>query len=246
MNEKFPSKRPRLFLFGIALAFGLIISTLILSGTIEKVKLANRRIIRVKGYAERKITSDWAMWEGSFTVRQPDLVEAYNKLQDDLAKVLSYSEENGLAREDVALSSISTEIRYKKNVSVREIDLYELTQSVEINSSNAALIDKISRESTRLIKEGVNFASDSPAYYCTKINDMKLEMLGEATRNAKARAQQILEGSGRKLGALRYASQGVFQITPEYSTKVSGYGMNDTSTIEKSIKAVISMEYFIE
>lgn len=107
------------------------------------------------------------------------------------------------------------------------------------------LVTRISRESSELIKEGVEFNSSSPQYFYTKVNDLKIEMLGEATKDAKLRAEQLAINSGGKVGALRSAAQGVFQITTAYSTEVSDHGIYDTSTIEKSIKAVVTVQYSI-
>jgi hypothetical protein len=60
------------------------------------------------------------------------------------------------------------------------------------------------------------------------------------------RAEELAKNSGSEVGTLKYASQGVFQITPVHSTDVSDYGIYDTSTIEKSIKAVVTIEYSIK
>ena len=71
-------------------------------------------------------------------------------------------------------------------------------------------------------------------------------MLERATANARERVEKLLSASHAHVGELRSASQGVFQITPAYSTDVSDYGINDTTTIDKSIKAVVTIEYAIE
>jgi hypothetical protein len=79
--------------------------------------------------------------------------------------------------------------------------------------------------------------------YYTKWGDLKLTMIGEAAADARRRAETLAQTSGAKVGALRYIRQGVFQIVPAYSTAVSDYGMNDTSSEEKTIKATVSVRY---
>ena len=236
-----------LSLLGLLLAVGIIISTFVISNTVERVKTQNQRIT-VKGFAERTITSDIAVWEGQITARSSELVTAYDNLQADLQKVLSYLKEQGVQSNDISMSAVTTRIQYRrtdKGGSTNIVDGYVLVQNVKISSSNIEQVAGISSSITDLIKEGIEFDSFAPRYFYTKLDDIKIELLGEATKNAGMRASSLAENSGSKVGALKYASQGVFQITPLYSTEVSGYGVYDTSTIEKSVKAVVTIEYSI-
>lgn len=232
---------------GIALALGLIISTSIAMRTVERIKITNRTIT-VKGYAEKEIVSDWAQWQGSFKVKTVDLVAGFGKLEDDLEKVMAYLASEGVSRNDVVVSSVSTTTQHKLDEEGRrtnEIDAYFLYQSVTIASSDTALIDRISRGSTALIKQGVEFSSNQPEYLYTKLDELKIELLGQATKDARERAEQLAVNSRGKVGALRSASQGVFQITSRHSTEVSSRGMYSTSTVEKKITAVVTIEYSI-
>lgn len=236
-----------LSLLGALLALGIVIGTLIIAKTVETVKLQNQRIT-VKGFAERTITSDIAVWSGQITTRSPELVTAYDNLQADLDKVLTYLEGKGVKKDEIDIPSILTTIQYErtdKGVYTNIVDGYTLVQPVKITSPNIELVASIASDITSLIKQGIEFDSYAPQYYYTKLDDMKIELLGEATKNAGMRAKQLAENSGSQVGALKYASQGVFQITPLYSTQVSDYGMYDTSTIQKSVKAVVTMEYSI-
>ena len=247
MNEGRSNTWIGLTLLGICLAIGIIISSLLVAKTVEKVKIQNQRI-QVKGFAEKIITSDLVAWQGRITTRSTDLVTAYSKLQKDLQKVLAYLEQKGINKEKVDVSSVTTIIQYQltsEGITTNVIDGYVLDQTISITSPNVSQVPQIANESTSLIEEGIEFASYAPQYFYTKLDDLKIQLLGEATKNAGMRAEQLASNSGSKVGELRYASQGVFQITPVNSTDVSDYGMYDTSTIEKSIKAVVTIEYSI-
>jgi hypothetical protein len=108
------------------------------------------------------------------------------------------------------------------------------------------LTQEIANQSTSLIQNGVEIASQPPQYYYTKLNDLKLVMLGEATKDAKARAEMIAKNSGSQVGTLKSAQQGVFQITSTNSTDVSDYGEYDLSSIVKTIKAVVTVDFFVK
>jgi len=174
---------------------------------------------------------------------------AYNKLKTDLGKVKTYLKEKGIKSDDIVVSSISTNTIFEKNgqgYDTNTVIGYSLYQTVEISSSKVDKITQISRESTELINQDVEFQSQAPEYFYTKIADLKVKMLAEATKDAKTRGIQIAENTDSKLGALKSAKMGVFQITALYSNDAADYGINDTSSLYKEITAVISCSFQVK
>jgi len=234
-----------LLLLGAALALGLTISAAIGAGALTRIKLSHQTI-EVKGYAEKLVTSDWAVWTGTFSVRAPALADGYRTLSDQRAKVTSFLESQGLSPKGVVMSAVAMVTEHPRDEKGKETDEvagYHLTQHFSVSTGDVLLVDRLSRESSALLAEGIGLQSNAPAYYCTTLDDLKLAMLAQATKNARQRAEKLASGSGGRVGALASASQGVFQITPVHSTEVSDYGEYDTSTIEKAVKAVVTVEY---
>jgi hypothetical protein len=87
--------------------------------------------------------------------------------------------------------------------------------------------------------------SSPPQYYYTKIGDLKIEMLGEASKDAKERAERIASSTGNSIGSVKSARMGVLQITAADSTDVSDSGTYDTSTIEKDMTAVVNISFAV-
>lgn len=108
------------------------------------------------------------------------------------------------------------------------------------------MITRLSMESTELIDQGVEFSSGAPEYYYTKLDELKIEMLAKATQNAKQRAENMTQATGNKIGLMRSAKMGVFQITPINSTDVSDWGVNDATSLEKKVTAVVTVSFAIE
>jgi len=236
-----------LLLLGLSLAIGMGVATWIASETVERVKLANQTI-RVKGYAEQKVTSDQAQWQGSFIARGDNIEEAYSIFNRDQERILAFFEKQGVKAEDINLSPVNTIVQYRRTEQGYEtsvIESYRLERNFKISTTDLELIASLARDSATLLQEGIEINSYTPMYFYSKLEDLKISLLGKATRNARERARQLAEGSGSTAGTLRSASQGVFQITPPYSTAVDDYGLYDTSTIEKVVKAVVTMEYSI-
>jgi hypothetical protein len=234
-----------LLLLGAALSVGLVISAAIGARALTRIKLSHQTIL-VKGYAEKRVTSDWAVWPATFSVRAPALADGYRSLSDQRARVLSFLELQGLSASGVVMSAVVMVTEHPRDDKGRETDEvagYRLTQHLSVSTGDVLLVDRLSRESSALLAEGIGLESRAPEYYCTKLDDLKLAMLGEATKNARQRAEKLASGSGGRIGPLASASQGVFQITPVHSTEVSDEGEYNTSTIEKAVKAVVTVEY---
>ena len=121
-----------------------------------------------------------------------------------------------------------------------------LTQLVEVRSEDVSRITQVSREVTELIDQGVQLNSGTPEYLYRKLDELKLEMLAKATENAKQRAENMAKATGNKIGAIRAARMGVFQITPSTSTDVSDMGINDTSSLDKKVTAVVTASFAIQ
>ena len=242
-------KDSQIIILGICIAVATITASLILSQGILKVIKFNNQVISVTGSAQKNIQSDYIIWTCSFSRREPALSDAYKKLGEDLKKVSGYLQSQGIQASEMTVSQITSDKVFKKSKEgkdTNEIEAYELVQAIEIRSNNVAVVDVVSRGSTQLINEGIIFVSFAPSYFYTKLDELKIEMLAKATENAKARADNMVKATGNRIGFMRSAKMGVFQITPVTSTDVSDYGINDTSSFEKKVMAVVNVGFAIE
>ena len=237
-----------LIVFAATMPVAVIVSTQLARRSFEKVRI-REQTITVKGYAEQPITSDRAIWRATIVERNPDRTAAYASLEEGRRKLLAYLDRYGISETEVEFGPVTITAEHRRNedgYTTNEIELYRLGQRFQIEGDDVQRIATIAREAGSLIGEGVELQAESPSYLYTKLESMKLEMLSQATANARERAERLVDGSGNGIGDLRSANQGVFQITPAYSTEVSGSGYNDTSSIAKSIKAVVTVEYAVE
>lgn len=242
-------RNSQIIILGICIAVATIVSTIILSQGFLKVMKFTKEVITVTGSAQKSIKSDYIVWRATFLARDVSLPLAYKRLSQDLEKVKAYLISKGVNGREMIVSQITTETIYKKNEkgnSTNEIEGYCFRQSVEIQSQDIDRITQVSRESTDLINEGIELESQAPAYFYTKLDELKVEMLTKATENAKQRAENMARAAGNKIGFMRSAKMGVFQITPVNSTEISDWGVNDTTSIEKKVTAVVTVSFAIE
>jgi uncharacterized protein len=239
-----------MLIVGVFFAGAVVFSTHLATRSLEKVKIRDQSL-RVKGTAERLVEADFASWQGGFEARAAGMTEAYKDLGDSRAKLVEYLGKSGFSGDRVWLGPVSIEKvfeRDKEGRATNKIENYVLTQTYAISGAGGDVekVARTARDASQLIAQGVELDAGSPAYLCTKLPEMKMEMLSEASANAYERAKRLTEPSGSRLGTMRSASQGVFQVTPVYSNEVSDEGLSDTSSRSKRVRAVVTVEYAVE
>ena len=232
---------------GVALALGLVMSAIIFGWFYSNAKKGDEAIT-VTGSAKKRIKSDLVVWNAGVSVESPQLSSAYQQLSGDIPKIKQYLIGKGIPEDQMTVSSISTTKLHKQDkdgIETSEVTGYSLSQSIEVRSNDVEKIAQVAREATELINQGILIDSGAPQYYYTKIGDLKIEMLGEAAKDAKTRAEQIASSTGNSIGSVRSARMGVLQITASDSTAVSDSGIFDTTTIDKDMTAVVNISFAV-
>jgi len=233
---------------GVALAIGLVMSSVIFGWFYSKTKKGDEAIA-VTGSARKRIKSDLVVWSAGISSEAPQLAEAYRQTTESIPRVKQYLISKGIPDNQITISSITTTTLKKRDNEgneLSEITGYTLSQQVEVRSTDVDKIEQIAREATELINQGILLQSNAPQYSYTKIGDLKIEMLGEAAKDAKVRAEKIADSTGNKIGAVRSARMGVMQITAADSTEVSDGGISDTSSIDKDVTAVVNISFAVD
>ena len=232
---------------GTALAIGVVLASLIFGWFYSNAKKGDDAIT-VTGSAKKRITSDLVIWSAGVSSQADQLSDAYKELSDNIPRIKQYLIEKGVPESQMTVSSITTTTLKRRDADgneTAEVTGYSLTQSIEVRSNDVQKISQIAREATELINQGILVESKAPQFYYTAIGDLKIEMLGEAAKDAKERASRIASSTGNSIGSVRSAKMGVLQITAADSTDVSDYGVYDTTTIEKDMTAVVNVSFAV-
>jgi hypothetical protein len=215
--------RPHLFglLAGLFLAAGIAFAALVIAGTWTRI--SESQVISVTGSAHKNVRSDLVVWRASFSTEAATLLEAHKMLKADQARVLQFVSSRNI-RECAVLPIQIREITDKTESDGETVGRklgYRLSQGIEVRTPEVELIPLLSSESTELLEQGVVFVTDSIEFIYTQVGEAKIEMMAEATKDARARAEQIAGQGNRKLKALRQAKMGVVQINPLHGTATS-------------------------
>ena len=236
-----------LFKGSLVMALALVVSATVFGWFYSNAKKGDEAIT-VTGSAKKRIKSDLVVWSAGVTTESASVAEAYKQLSPQMQSIKEYLASKGIAEGEMTTSSVTTVARKSTDANGNEtgqVTGYSLSQKIEVRSADVDRIGKIAREATELLNQGILIESGTPEYYYTKIGDLKVEMLGEAAKDAKERASKIAASTGNSIGAVRSARMGVLQITPPDSTEVSDAGMYSTTTIEKDITAVVNVSFAV-
>jgi hypothetical protein len=240
--------KDRLTAAAAILGVAIIICSLIVTGTWRGNRKANQTI-EVTGSAKKEIVSDYAIMRCGLRGEGVSAEAAYKDLERQTPTLMSYFGSKGFAADQVKPSpptTFSVDEYTGDGRPTGRILKYVYGQLFQVETADVRKIEAMGLEISSLVEKGVSLELQTPEYHFTKLAELKIEIQALAAKDAAERARRIAEASGAKLGTIRKASMGVLQITPLHSAEVSDWGVNDLSSIDKEITAVVRASFAIE
>lgn len=229
------------------LAVGIIVAGFLIGRGFSEGRKADQ-YVTVKGVVEREVTSDTALWPLRYIATDDDLGRAQAKIETSRKAILEFLARQGIDSSAIELQGLAVEDRLAQNWGGGNVQSrFTITQTVMVRSNDAEKIRAASQKVGELVDAGVVLSSSGgwsggPTYLFTKLNDHKPDMIAEATRNAREAADKFAQDSGSKLGDIRRASQGVFEILPRDRAP----GIGEDSQLEKTLRVVTTVEWTLE
>jgi hypothetical protein len=191
-----------------------------------------------------------------------DIKTAYSKIISDQKIVKDFFISKGFKPNEFSFGAVNfvkkfreirsenTENNYQTKFE-QVFDGYEATQTIAFsakkNQSMIKRIEDVSSKTSELINSGIELTSNSIQYTYSDLPSLKQSLIEKATKDAKERANKIVNTADGNIGKLKLASMGVFQITGQGSTEDDSYGgINDTFSKNKTARITVRLEYELE
>ncbi len=233
----------QVLLLGLIIAIGGIIATTIITSAMSK------DVISVTGSSSQNVISDNGSFEFEIKAHAANKAAAYSIINKQRPLVVKYLNEQGFDVKNIEAKALHGydvyELNYNGN-STNKVIGFNASQTVLVKSEDVQKIKKVSTEITNLTEQGIDINVYDPSYFYSKLSDLKVKMLEEATKDAKHRASAMLKATHNRVGKIQSVRMGVFQVTPVNSTDVSDMGISDTTTIEKKITSVANVTFGIK
>ena len=231
---------------GIVVGVGIAVGGL-LAGHGFAAGRATERYVSVKGISEREARADVAFWPLRIVVADNDLAAAHARLRNQVALVRAFLARHQLDTAQIELQSFSVSDaatnQYREGGSIA--NRYVIRQVVMVRSSQPERVLAASQQVGELVAAGIvlssgeEYGTGGPTFVFSGLNDLKPGMIAEATGRARESAEQFARDSHSRLGRIRRASQGVFEILPRDQAP----GVDEGSQIVKVVRVVSTVDF---
>lgn len=243
----------------LILALAIIITGALLGNAFKK-RNANLDTISSIGLGTKEFTSDEIFFSGSYTSKAMDAKKAYAMIIADKEKVKNFFKSKGFKENEFSFSGVNFEKSYRnittesgenRTQTQQVFDGYIAKQTISLSSKkNPDLmkrIEEVTDKTSELINSGVEFNPDPIQYKYSDLPSLKRDLIEKATKDAKERAEKIVETANGNLGKLKTAYMGVFQITGEGTVEEDTYGgNNDIYHKQKFARVTVRLQYELE
>jgi hypothetical protein len=203
--------------------------------------------ITVTGSAKTTATADNVVWTLNVALSSQLVADAVRKVGADVDAVSTYLTKGGIPASALTLGAVSSYANeeWQNGNSTGRILSYRASRDITVRTSDVQLVYKLSQGIGSLLQNGVNVNNYGPQYYISTLPDLRPQLLEDAMKDAKTRAEAITKAVGGSVGAVQSVKSGVFQVTTPDSTMVSDGGAYDTSTIEKTVTSTVSVTFAV-
>ena len=203
------------------------------------------RTVQVVGAATRTFESDIAKWRLNLSrpIAGSDLTDGYAGLGRDVALLVERLKAAGVPDSAINLQPVSAQPQWNRE---GERSGFILQQPLFVLSSDVDAIERLALAPGTVLPAGVALEYSQLEYFFSGIAALKHSLLADATRDAQARAGEIVGSTDGELGEIIEARAGVFQITEPFSTEVSGGGMHSTATRRKEITVTVHARFALD
>jgi len=226
-------------ILGLSLALGMAVAATVVSDALNGL-MASRRVVTVKGLAEREVDADLAIWPLAYSVSGDSLSEVQQRVTDGAQQIRRFLTEQGFAVSEISVSMPRiTDFRTQMpGLANPPADRYAAESAVTLRTRNVSGLRAAMQQSGDLVGRGVALVRSYDAqtqFLFTSLDALKPQMIAEATRDARRAARQFAADSQSRVGAIRTAHQGYFSITDR----------DPFSPERKIVRVVTNVEYFL-
>lgn len=221
------------------LALGVVVGGYLLGDGLRRARMADRAVT-VRGLSERDVTADLATWTITFTETGSELEPVRQAAEADAATVVNFFRQAGFAADQINDSAVSVNQFYDND---RGSNVVTVRRQIQLRTTDVARARQTHARQAELIRAGVAIEDGSAMVYnFTKLNDVKPEMIAQATQDARRGAEQFARDSGTSVAGIRAATQGYFSITARDGDESEGSGRD--SPLQK-VRVVTTIEFYL-
>lgn len=228
------------------LGVGFVLSAGLGSYAAYKIKVA-ANTVEVTGSAKEAVVADYAKWTINLEARTPVSNQqiGFDRLETATDNIVAYLKSQGF--EDIETPSPMVRQNYTyPDRSEPILTGYTVSRQIIVRGSDVDGIARLAGNISPLTGASYDVTTGGVELTYQKLPDMRVKLLSEAIKDARARAEAIAKETGRSVGALKSATSGVVQVLSEGGVDISDYGSYDTQSKNKDVMVTVRASFIID
>jgi uncharacterized protein len=224
------------------LALGMMVGGYLLGNGLVRAREADRSVT-VRGLAERDVIADLATWTLAYSSTAEDLAAAQTAVDQDSEAIRNYFRELGFPADTLQPTGVNVS-QYSDN----GVTKFTVRQRMTLRSTDIKRAEEAARRQFELVRRGVVLEEGSGiAFTFTGLGSIKPGMIAQATKDARASAEQFARDSGTSVGPIKSATQGYFSITARDSASGDDSGGNwgASASPNKRVRVVTTVDFYL-
>ena len=213
---------------------GIFFSGLFIKSGIDNIAYRDRTV-SVRGLAERTVESDYVTWPIQYRVAGNDLISLYDQVTANNAIIVKFLTSNGIAKEDISVNPPDTYNATANQYGSDNQYKYALDCNVTVATTNVKKVRELLNRQSELLREGIPYSNSYINYEYRALNDIKPQMIADATKAAREAAQKFALDSDSKIGKMKSATQGQFSIDD----------LSSSTPYLKKVRVVSNVVYYL-
>ena len=229
------------FYSGLFIMVGLVVLGMMIPRAVGPYRACDRTV-NVKGLCEKEVKADKVIWPVVYRVMANDIQSVYDQTDRNNAEIIAFLKAGGIDAAEITVSVPEISDKYATEYGSNDRAYRFIAKNViTVCTSDVDAVLALMSEQADLLKKGIvtgggNDWENPVEFKYEGLNDIKPEMIEEATRNAREAAQKFAKDSDSKLGKIKTANQGTFTIENRDS---------NTPYIKK-VRVVTSVTYYLK
>jgi hypothetical protein len=237
----------------LILAIGFVAAAIVGGMVLKDIKMADR-YVTVRGLAEKDMKADLGVWTLKFKSTSNELTAAHENLKAQQEKVRQFLVSKGFEEAEIQPTAVQVFDRKAQQYGNDSgaLERYILQGGLRVRTDKVDVLDSMAQATSDLVGQGISLGTENvcegvPSYMFTKLNDVKPEMMADATKNAREAAEQFAKDANANVGTIRNATQGYFSISARDNVEgASGNECGDQASLNKRVRVVTTVEYYLE
>jgi hypothetical protein len=226
-------------------AIGLTTSGYALGDGLRRSKMAEHRSVTVRGVSERNVTADLATWSVHFSHEGTELGPVQQSVDRQASAIRAFFQRAGFRPGEITDSDVALVREQPRDRDGKPVGPQKLTvsRSIQLRTTDVMKARAAYSRQAELLRDGVELSGTSITYTFTGLNNLKPQMIAEATRNARASAEQFARDSGVDVGRIKTASQGYFSVGARDGEDCDDCGSSGGSSPFQKVRVVTTVDY---